>query len=717
MSQLDAVIVSPPWCQIDGIAGPPLAPAQLAGYLSKLGMRSRAVDLGIRFAHWIARPGGLLDQRLSSAVEAVKALAVPGSPSAAADRQRGLDALRYLSNIPAEILAPALAGAPAPSSGNPWLTTPVPMIGPPWFSKVHFAAPAGILGQSVAGAIDELGCENLIDDFYSTAEATALLSEVAEARVVGISISFPAQIGGGLRLARIVSALSDAVVVLGGVALTMASDAEREALARLPFVAGVVVHAGELPLRRLVETRGQRALLGMVPGLVYDHEGTICATAVGARVPASDLPTPQFDAEAVALYPPGTSLPILVTRGCYWNKCTFCDERNRKHPGQPGYDARAADEVAADIRALIRQHAITRYAFITDAAPPSWCDRFARAALATGLKIEFWTFLKNHPQGVFTPDFARRMKAAGMTVVTFGVENFSPRVIDLMNKGASRQDRIDNIRTFAAAGVAVHINIIPDFPSTVREEAIDGLRTIVAHRDALAHVSPLRFMLEADTDIANMPAGFGLEVVSDPGATSRNMAFRRTEGIGEDDCRELLAAYEELEGWLALYHHTAESRERMSRADFIWSDAVFSFRSFAIVENCTPLGKVKRAVDYLIVPELGVFFDVSHDLAPFVRSLAESSGSVLSFAELRSRYLACGPGPKRSGPERGLIDLLARLVHNGLVHRIGGGTSEVISPLAEAQITRLAEAPVARERGPWDPADLRLVRRALRLAP
>lgn len=688
MSQLDAVIVCPPWSQITAIAGPPLPPAQLAGYLSGQGMKSKAIDLSIRFACWIARPGGYLDQRLARAVEEVRLLTGRRTPAGPEERRRGLEALRYLSNVPMEILAPALAGREPPPEGNSWLLSDMPMIGPPWFYTVHFAAPPEIDCQSVSAAIADLARDDIFDEFFAAAEARRQIEQIAASKVVGISISFPTQIGAGLRLARLLRGRSDALIVLGGITLTIASDRERQALASLPFVDGVVVHAGELPLRRLVEVEGRRALLGSVPGLVYCDDGTIRTTPVGQRVPASDLPTPEFDEEAVALYPRGASLPVLVSRGCYWDRCTFCDERSLNHPGQPGFDARAADKVASDIRALVRQHAISRFSFITNAAPPSWCEAFARIAQATKLDIEFWTFLKNHRRDVYTPDFARRMKAAGMALVTFGVESFAPRVLDLMNKGSNEQDRIDNLRTLSAAGIAVHINMIPDFPGSLREDALEGLRVIIDNRDAIARISTLRFGLEPNTDISREPSTYGLEVVGDDGVSRRNLNFRRTGGMTETDRLEVLEAYDELEGWLALYHHTSRNRDRIARPDFVWEEAAFVFRAHAILEDGQSTCGTAGPIDFVIVPDLALFFEVPRVIAPFMRSLSEDHGMVLSFTELQSRYAACWPKARLIDRRQDLIAVLRHLVQYGLVKLVRGGEHSAVAPLAQGLIAR-----------------------------
>ena len=163
-------------------------------------------------------------------------------------------------------------------------------------------------------------------------------------RVVGFSVNFTGQLPVALRMARQVrEALPDAVIVFGGTEVCDDVRLTREPKDywRLFRDADIIVPGeGESPfcdiLRAVEDGREFAGIRGILTRGEYPAQPPINYENVG------DLPTPAYDVwewdsywtpEPVVLYSP--------TRGCYWNKCTFCDYGlNLDRPTSPSGSAR-----------------------------------------------------------------------------------------------------------------------------------------------------------------------------------------------------------------------------------------------------------------------------------------------------------------------------------------------------------------------------------------
>ena len=181
-------------------------------------------------------------------------------------------------------------------------------------------------------------------------------------------------------------------------------------------------------------------------------DGTVLRTASAKRLHPNNLPAPEFDDEELGLYR-DLALPVYVTRGCYWGKCTFCDYVKLYTPGQPRVLARDAEKVVEDVKLLQSKHRVFRVRLITEAIPPKWCREFSRAIIANRVRASFWTYLKNEPKEVLTQELFELMKRAGIDDVTCGVESISDRVLAVIVKGTTVEDITDNFEMMRRADI------------------------------------------------------------------------------------------------------------------------------------------------------------------------------------------------------------------------------------------------------------------------
>jgi len=336
-------------------------------------------------------------------------------------------------------------------------------------------------------------------DPFAPWTAEVLLPRLVAARVdaVGLSIAFPGQLQPAWSLATAVRAeLPDVLLLAGGPALSQRLLPLPEATRRAvlgPFDAAVLGE-GETTLPRLLEqaARGDRP-----------H-----GTCVGEPVPdLASVPPPDYDGLDLAPYlAPEPVLPYDATRGCYWGRCAFCHYGPVAH-GTASYRERPLDRVVADLAGLRSRGARVVYLSHDTLAP-----RLA-FALADRLRAEAadvrWA-CDVRPEPALAGPGAVRLAAGGALAFSLGVESGCQRVLGAMEKG-TRVEVLGRVaRDLAAAGVAVEAMTFTDFPGETRAEALDTLRWLELHHDAVALFVCGTFALTAGAKVAEDPARFGL---------------------------------------------------------------------------------------------------------------------------------------------------------------------------------------------------------------
>lgn len=234
-------------------------------------------------------------------------------------------------------------------------------------SSVNLCNSADLTDDAVLDAIAAPFEDYLRDEFHRH-----LCSE--RWALVGFSVNYLAQLPIALRMARLVAEVSPhSVIVFGG---TEVGDVVKFAADpgtpwRVFSRAHLLVPGeGESALIDILDSVATGAPLTGLRGVMSRDEPGAQPTVTYENV--AELPTPAYEVwdwqrywspEPVVLHSP--------TRGCYWNKCTFCDYGlNTDRPTSPSRE-RPVDTVIEDLR---RAAGIGRVVyFAVDAMSPATC--------------------------------------------------------------------------------------------------------------------------------------------------------------------------------------------------------------------------------------------------------------------------------------------------------------------------------------------------------
>ncbi len=191
------------------------------------------------------------------------------------------------------------------------------------------------------------------------------------------------------------------------------------------------------------------------------------------------------------------SLLVQVTIGCSHNKCTFCNMYKAKQ-----FKVRDLDEVLEDL-AWARQHySRVQKIFL--------CDGDA-LCLANHKLLKVLDYIKeNFPEcervttyGRATAAIAkteeelRELREHGLTMVYLGAESGSQKVLEMVNKGETREELIEGVKKLEAAGIQTSVTFISGLAGTElwEEHAIETGKMITEMN--ASYVSLLTLMLQS----------------------------------------------------------------------------------------------------------------------------------------------------------------------------------------------------------------------------
>ena len=358
--------------------------------------------------------------------------------------------------------------------------------------------------REVISSVFERGIDPMTN-FYRNRVIPWLQKEKVE--LVGVSISYPNQMGPSLKLARVIKeALPRTHNVFGGPQATKFANDLSNHPELFRFIDAVVVFEGERPMKTLLDVLQKKGELSQVPNLIYLEEGRIIHNPLFEPEPMNNLPTPDFEGLHLDRYLlDEMMLPIITSRGCYWGKCSFCTYREMH---MQALEFRDVALVVEDMRRLAERYGCKSIRIVDDAISPRRCKALSREILAAGLKVK-WRCSARLEKG-FTTEVCQLMHQAGCEKVAFGLESYNQRVLDLMRKGISVEHVKPILERFNEVGIKTHLNLMIGFPTETKEEAEETKRFLEENKQLYATFGIQTFNLEAGTELDRTPEKFGI---------------------------------------------------------------------------------------------------------------------------------------------------------------------------------------------------------------
>ena len=481
-----------------------------------------------------------------------------------------------------------------------------------------------------------------------------LLRDLARERPIlaGITITNRQQIIPGLTVARRLRAAGHFVVIGGAVFSKFRAELSVRPDFFTAFADAVVVYEGETALLGLVDAVSGGTSLGAVPNLLFLEGGRVVATPTHVEDVRAQ-PTPDFEGLPLGEYlTPHPVLPILTGKGCYFNRCKFCDIPFINHISRKAYRVRDAEQVVADVHELHRRHG----------ASPKLLGDLADAFAARPGPFAMTGYAR--PEPGFTADACRRIAGFGMRKLFFGMESGSQATLDHMDKAVDVAKVPAILANCRAAGIDFHLFGIIGLPQETRAEARKTLDFLLDNKPAINSpgtsfdVHPFGLELRTRYFLENTDHAIGLRqeaLRNDFVIGLEDADWENKEGLSPAEARDIIdtemmpALRQSFRDWHAAPDPLWPPQEEYSVLySTRWRDRPFPWRSRLPDDADTPFAFVLNPVGIRAGEDGGAIggdavavetLDLSVRLPePLVRML--SSGRMLSLRE----HVAQAPG-------------------------------------------------------------------------
>jgi anaerobic magnesium-protoporphyrin IX monomethyl ester cyclase len=391
---------------------------------------------------------------------------------------------------------------------------------------------------------------NLFDQYYREQVLPELARDPAD--IVGISILNGQQVLPGLALARLLKEQGHFVVIGGTVFSKFVPQLlERPDFFKL-FCHGLVAYEGETALLALLDQLAGARDFASVPNLLHlAVDGRVIEGPVHVE-DVNALPTPDFSGLPMEHYlAPRPVLPILTGKGCYFNRCRFCDIPFINKVANKAYRVRTPDRIAADVAALQQRHGVRHFEITDEALAPRLLLHLADALDDhPAVEARFVGYARLEPG--FTPEVCARIQQMGVRKLFFGLESGSQATLDHMDKGIHVETARAVLQHCSDAGIAFHLFSIVGFPEETEERARETLQFFLDNHAVLDHprnsfdIHP--FSLDLRTDYYDRAADWGVAIDTSaldgldfPVNAER---WRNTRGLDETARDRLLAEFQ-----------------------------------------------------------------------------------------------------------------------------------------------------------------------------
>lgn len=370
--------------------------------------------------------------------------------------------------------------------------------------------------------------------------------ERAQPDLVGLTVPFPGTLYGAFRVAaRVKRVRPTTAVALGGGYVS--SELRGLADPRVfDYVDYVVLDDGERPLLALLEQLHRPRARPRLRRTFLRRGGRVVFLDDPTR---QDLPHARTGPPRYAGLPPDDYLALcelpnpmhrlwsgaywnklVLARGCYWHRCSFCDNRL---PCISRYDPAPARRLVEWIEHVRDATGRSGFHFTDEAAPPDLLRALARELIARRLPVTWWTNIRFEP--AFTPALLRLLADSGCVALTGGLEAAQNRLLRLIRKGITVEGAARVMQACADAGVMVHAYLMYGLPTQTIQETVDALEIVrqLFAAGCLQSAYWHRFALSAHSPMAAHPAAWRMRV-----SPPAHGAFAQNEIPWDDPARE-----------------------------------------------------------------------------------------------------------------------------------------------------------------------------------
>ena len=332
--------------------------------------------------------------------------------------------------------------------------------------------------------------------------------DLASYHLIGFSICFNQLLSSLTAAQRIKKMHPSLPIVIGGSGCVGTIGASLlENFSQLDYV---ISGEGEESLERLCHCLQNNEALETLPPRIILRTRPFVKSSCQDIADLNQLPIPDYNPYFQQLqetFPGRPFIPVLpleFSRGCWWNRCTFCNLNLQWQ----GYRWKESDKMAREVAEQSRLHGCLDFTFTDNALPPREADLFFQTMAAAKSDYDFFAEIRVITDG----DKLAAYRRGGLSSVQVGIEALSTSLLARMEKGTTAMDNIAAMKQSRGCHMRLEGNLITEFPGSTEEEVAETLENL----DFVLPFTPLAaasFFLGEGSPVCTEPKRVGISAV------------------------------------------------------------------------------------------------------------------------------------------------------------------------------------------------------------
>ncbi len=343
---------------------------------------------------------------------------------------------------------------------------------------------------------------NIFADFYEKK-----IPEILEKNCgfIAISINSSSQIIPGLTLAYMLKKKTDAHINIGGNFFgRIADELQKHTEFFEIFADSVSVEEGEGPIIEQAKFYNGQIPIEMIPNFMYLKDGKVVQNPKMKALKLDAMHNMDLDGYPLnKYYAPEIVMPFQSSRGCYWGKCSFCDQDFGQN-----FNIKSISKVISEFKEFKDKYNITKFEFIDESVSPVYMNDFSDKLLEENLDINY--FCDARLETAFNSEILNKAYKAGLRMIMWGLESGSDKVMEMINKGIDLNKRFDILRDSKEALIWNFAFIFFGFPSETREDALKTVEMLVKNKDIIHSYGRSVFTMGRHAKLAEEPEKYGI---------------------------------------------------------------------------------------------------------------------------------------------------------------------------------------------------------------
>ena len=373
---------------------------------------------------------------------------------------------------------------------------------------------------------------NIFADFYEKKIQQILDKNCG---FIAISINSSSQIVPGLTLTYMLKQRTNAHINIGGNFFGRIAEELKEHPEFFDiFADSISVEEGEGPILDVAKFYNGDIPIEQVSNFMYKKDGKVVLNPKMKPIKLDAMHNMCFDGYDLTKYfAPEIVAPFQSSRGCYWGKCSFCDQDFGQN-----FNVKSIDKVISEFKEFKEKYGISKFEFIDESVSPMYMNDFSDKLISENMDVQY--FCDARLETAFNSDILKKAHKAGLRMIMWGLESGSEKVMQLINKGIDLNRRFDILRDSKEALIWNFAFIFFGFPAETREDALQTLDMLIKNKDIIHSYGRSVFTMGRHAKLAQDPEKYGItKIYPAEEEFSPNINFD-SSGSNQAQLREIL---------------------------------------------------------------------------------------------------------------------------------------------------------------------------------